>query len=90
MAGHRRRASAKRTAERLRLSKALPEAIETPGVVVQLQRLADRANVELTSIKTNTFSDYGVDPRHGVRGPGHRPLLRRRRLPATGSTARWR
>ena len=48
-----------RTAERLRLSKALPETTETPGVVVQLQRLADRANVELTSIKTNTYSDYG-------------------------------
>ena len=50
---------AKRTAERLRLSKALPEGTEAPGVVVQLQRLADRANVELTSIKTNSFSDYG-------------------------------
>jgi hypothetical protein len=48
-----------RTAERLRLSKALPETTETPGVVVQLQRLADRANVELTSIKTDAFSDYG-------------------------------
>ena len=47
------------TAERLRLSKALPESTETPGIVVQLQRLADRANVELTSIKTNSFSDYG-------------------------------
>jgi hypothetical protein len=50
---------AKRTAERLRLSKALPEGTETPGVVVQIQRLADRANVELTSIKTNAYSDYG-------------------------------
>ncbi len=48
-----------RTAERLRLSKALPETTETPGVVVQLQRLADRANVQLTSIKTNAYSDYG-------------------------------
>lgn len=46
-------------AERLRLSKALPESTETPGIVVQLQRLADRSNVELTSIKTNSFSDYG-------------------------------
>ena len=50
---------AKRTQERLRLSKALPETTETPGVVVQLQRLADKANVQLTAIKTNTFSDYG-------------------------------
>jgi hypothetical protein len=48
-----------RTADRLRLSKALPETTETPGVVVQLQRLADRANVELSSIKTNAYSDYG-------------------------------
>jgi hypothetical protein len=51
--------AAKRTAERLRLAKALPETVEAPGVVVQLQRLADRSNVELTSIKTNSYSDYG-------------------------------
>jgi hypothetical protein len=51
---------AKRVAERLRLAKALPETTEAPAVVVQLQRLADRANVELTSIKTNSFSDYGT------------------------------
>jgi hypothetical protein len=49
----------RRTAERLRLSKALPDSTQAPGVVVQLQRLADRANVELTSIKTNQFSDFG-------------------------------
>ena len=48
-----------RVAERLRLAKAIPDTTEAPGVVVQLQRLADRANVELTSIKTNTFTDYG-------------------------------
>jgi Tfp pilus assembly protein PilO len=51
--------NAKLVAERLRLAKAMPEDVETPGVVVQLQRLADRSNVELTSIKTNQFSDYG-------------------------------
>lgn len=51
---------AKRVAERLRLAKALPETTETPGVVIQLQRLAERANVELTSIKTNSFSDFGT------------------------------
>lgn len=51
--------SAKLVAERLRLAKAMPEDVETPSVVVQLQRLADRANVELTSVKTNQFSDYG-------------------------------
>lgn len=49
----------KLSAQRLRLAKALPDATETPGVLVQLQRLADRANVELTSIKTNSFTDYG-------------------------------
>ena len=53
------RSETARTAERLRLAKALPENTEAAGVVVQLQRLADRANVELTSIKTNSFSDYG-------------------------------
>ena len=52
--------AAKLSSDRLRLSKALPENVETPGIVVQLQRLADRANVELTSIKTNSFSDYGA------------------------------
>lgn len=51
---------AKRVAERLRLSKAIPEGTETPGVLVQLQRLADRANVNLTAIKTNSFTDYGT------------------------------
>lgn len=49
-----------RTAQRLRLAKALPESTETPGVVVQLQRLADRANVELTSVKETSVSDYGA------------------------------
>ncbi len=47
------------TSERLRLAKALPEATETSGIMIQLQRLANRSNVELTSIKTNSFSDYG-------------------------------
>ncbi len=51
--------AAKLSSDRLRLSKALPATVETPGVVVQLQSLADRAGVELTSIKTNSFSDYG-------------------------------
>lgn len=53
------RSETARTAERLRLAKAIPDATDAPGVIVQLQRLADRANVELTSIKTNSFSDYG-------------------------------
>ncbi len=37
----------------------MPEDVETPSVVVQIQRLADRSNVQLTSIKTNNYSDYG-------------------------------
>jgi hypothetical protein len=49
----------RRVADRLRLAKAVPDDVETPGVVVELQQLADRANVQLTSIKTNDFSDYG-------------------------------
>ena len=53
------KSESKLSAERLRLAKALPDGTQTPGVVVQLQRLADRANVELTSIKTNAFSDFG-------------------------------
>jgi hypothetical protein len=51
---------AQRVAERLRLAKALPEGTETPGVIVQLERLAERANVELTGLRTNTFTDYGT------------------------------
>lgn len=51
---------ARRAADRLRLAKALPETTQAPAVVVQLQRLADRANVELTSIKTDSYSDYGT------------------------------
>lgn len=51
--------STKLAAERLRLAKAMPEGVETPSVVVQLQSLADRANVQLTSIQTNNHSDYG-------------------------------
>jgi hypothetical protein len=49
----------RRTAERLRLSKALPGSVQAPGAMVQLQRLADRANVELTSIKTTQHTDFG-------------------------------
>ncbi len=51
--------SSKLSVERLTLAKAMPEDVETPSVVVQIQRLADRSNVQLTSIKTNNYSDYG-------------------------------
>ena len=53
------KSNARLAADRLRLAKALPVDVETPSVVVQLQRLADRANVQLTSIQTNNYSDYG-------------------------------
>ncbi|WP_217912729.1 type II secretion system protein GspM [Miltoncostaea marina] len=53
------RSDTARAAERLRLAKALPDGADAPGAIVQLQRLADRANVELTSIKTNSYTDYG-------------------------------
>jgi hypothetical protein len=49
----------RRVSDRLRLAKAVPDDVETPGVMVELQQLADRANVQLTSIKTDDFSDYG-------------------------------
>jgi hypothetical protein len=51
--------AARQVSDRLRLAKAVPDDVQTPGVVVELQQLADRANVQLTSIKTNDFSDYG-------------------------------
>lgn len=51
--------AAAKTADRLRLAKAVPDTTQTPGVVVQLQRLADQANVQLTSVKTDSYSDYG-------------------------------
>lgn len=49
-----------RTAERLRLAEALPGRRDTPGTVLQLQQLADQANVELTSVRTNVVEDYGA------------------------------
>ena len=52
--------AARRTAERLRLAKALPTGEHTPGAMVQLQDLADRAGVELTSIAAAGGGDYGL------------------------------
>jgi hypothetical protein len=49
----------KRTAERLRTAKALPDAVGAAGTIVQLERLAERANVELSGIQTNTATVYG-------------------------------
>ncbi len=51
---------AERTAERLRLAKAIPGAAAVPGTLVQLQRLADRANVEFSALKTTSHVGYGA------------------------------
>ena len=49
----------KRTAERLRTAKALPDAVGAAGTIVQLERLAGRANVGLTGITSNAATVYG-------------------------------
>lgn len=49
-----------RTAERLRLAEALPERADIPGAILQLHRLADQANVELTAVRANAVQDYGT------------------------------
>ncbi|MDX6554313.1 MAG: hypothetical protein QOD86_508 [Miltoncostaeaceae bacterium] len=49
----------KRTAERLRTAKALPDTVGAAGTIVQLERLAERANVELAGIQSNTATVYG-------------------------------
>jgi hypothetical protein len=49
----------KKTAERLRTAKALPDAVGAAGTIVQLERLAGRANVDLASITTNAATVYG-------------------------------
>lgn len=48
-----------RTAERLRLAKAIPRSAAVPGTIVQLQRLAKRSNVDLASVKTISRSGFG-------------------------------
>ncbi|MGI9540056.1 MAG: type II secretion system protein GspM [Miltoncostaeaceae bacterium] len=49
-----------RTAERLRLAKAIPQSAAVPGTIVQLQRLAKRSNVELAGVKTISRSGFGA------------------------------
>ncbi len=51
--------AARRTAERLRLAKACPPGAP-PGALVQLQELADRAGVELTTIAAAGSGEYGL------------------------------
>jgi Type II secretion system (T2SS), protein M len=51
--------AAEQSAESFRLSKAVPDRPSTPGTIVQLQRLADRADVKLESIRTEAETNYG-------------------------------
>jgi hypothetical protein len=51
--------AAARTAERLRLAKALPVDAQVPGAMVQLQHLAARSGVELTAITAGGTTAYG-------------------------------
>ncbi len=48
-----------KTVERLWLAKAVPVSDQTPGAVVELQRLADRSGVELAAVRTTTRTAYG-------------------------------
>jgi hypothetical protein len=45
--------------ERLRYAKAVPDSAQVPGAVYQIQRLADRSNVEFTSISTQAITELG-------------------------------
>ena len=54
-----RPAAAARTAERLRLAKALPADEQVPAALVQLQDLADRSGVEIRSISARGAVAYG-------------------------------
>ena len=51
--------AAARSAEGFRLAKAVPDRAGTPGTLIQLERLADRAGVSFESIRTDTETDYG-------------------------------
>ena len=45
--------------ERLRYAKAVPDSAQVPAAVYQIQRLADRANVEFSSITTQAVTELG-------------------------------
>lgn len=46
-------------AQRLKLSKAVPDSAQVPGAIYQIQRLADRSNVDFDSISTQNVTDLG-------------------------------
>lgn len=48
-----------RTVERLWLAKAVPVADQTAGAVIELQRLADQAGVELAAVRTTSRITWG-------------------------------
>lgn len=45
--------------EGFRLAKAVPNSSSVPGAIVQLQRLADRSDVDLAVLRTSTVTDIG-------------------------------
>lgn len=56
--------AARRTAQRLRLAKALPAGADTAGAILQLQRAADLAGVELTTITVGAIAPQGAVTAH--------------------------
>lgn len=52
--------AARRTAERLRLAKALPGDLQVPAVILQLQRTAERAGVEFTALASGASASLGA------------------------------
>jgi type II secretory pathway component PulM len=47
-------------AEELRLAKAVPASLQVPAALVQLERLAQRANVKLTSVQVGASTAAGA------------------------------
>jgi Type II secretion system (T2SS), protein M len=45
--------------ERLRYSKAVPDSAQVPAAIYQIQRIADRADVEFSSISTQAVTELG-------------------------------
>ena len=53
-------ALAARAAESLRMAKAVPDSPQVPGALVQLDRIAQRANVRLEEVDTTKTTAYGT------------------------------
>jgi hypothetical protein len=51
---------AAQAAEELRLAKAVPASLQVPAALVQLERLAQRANVKLNSVQFGTATAVGA------------------------------